>query len=142
MRRLSKAGGIVWVVALSTGLLGVNVRGEQAVAKPAGKPLSNPVAATPQSISAGRATYRQYCRFCHGESGKGDGKMAPKDSSPADLTDAAWDHGSTDAEIFRVIADGVPPGFVMKGFKSRLTATEIWNVVNYLRSLPATPATQ
>ena len=134
MRRVSKAI-IIWVVALSAGLFAVSVNGEQTAAKPAVKPRTNPVAATPQSISAGQASYQKYCRFCHGDSGKGDGKMAPKDSKPSDLTDGKWDHGSADADIFQVISEGAPPKFVMKGFKSRMTANELWNVVNYLQSL-------
>ena len=124
---------IALVVVLSTGLVAAGVGGEQTAAKPAATP--NPVAATPQSIAAGQASYRQYCRSCHGDLGKGDGKMAPKDPKPADLTDATWDHGSTDAEIFRTISEGVPPKFVMTGFKSRMTGNEIWNLVNYLRRL-------
>ena len=66
--------------------------------------------------------------------------MAPKDSKPADLTDGTWDHGSADAEIFRVISEGAPSKSAMKGFKSRMTANEIWNLVNYLKSLQAKPA--
>ena len=36
-----------------------------------------------------------------------------------------------------VIRDGAGPKFDMKGFKSKMTEQEIWNVVNYLRSLQA-----
>jgi mono/diheme cytochrome c family protein len=126
---------IICVVALSAGVLAADANGGQSAPKPAATSLTNPVAATPQSIAAGQASYQKYCRSCHGDSGKGDGKMALKDPKPADLTDATWDHGSAEAEIFRTISEGVPPKFVMKGFKSRMTANEIWNVVNYLRSL-------
>lgn len=134
MRRMSTAI-IIWVVALSAGLFAMEDTGAQAAAKPAVKSPENPVAATPRSIAAGQASYQQYCRFCHGDTGKGDGKMAPTGAKPADLTDATWDHGSTDADIFRVISEGAPPTSVMKGFKSRMTANEIWNIVNYLQSL-------
>jgi mono/diheme cytochrome c family protein len=126
---------IICVVALSASLFAASVNGGQTAPKPAAASLMNPVAATPQSIAAGQASYQKYCRSCHGDAGKGDGKMAPNDPKPADLTDATWDHGSADAEIFKTISDGVPPKFVMKGFKSRMTAQEIWNIVNYLRSL-------
>jgi mono/diheme cytochrome c family protein len=99
------------------------------------KAVDNPVAATPKSIAAGQASFQKYCRFCHGADAKGDGPMAPRDSHPPNLTDDQWEHGSSDAEIFQVISEGAPPKFVMKGFKSRMTATEIWNVVNYIHSL-------
>ncbi|MBS1817342.1 MAG: c-type cytochrome [Acidobacteria bacterium] len=100
-----------------------------------GKAMKNPVAANAESISAGQALYAKNCRFCHGPDAKGNGPMAPKDSHPSDLTDAKWDRGSTDGEIFMVIRDGAGPEMKMKGYKGRMTDTDIWNVVNYLRSL-------
>jgi mono/diheme cytochrome c family protein len=51
------------------------------------------------------------------------------------LTDAKWDRGSSDGEIFTVIHDGAGPKFDMKGYKGKLSDTDIWNVVNYLRSI-------
>jgi mono/diheme cytochrome c family protein len=103
---------------------------------PAGKAMKNPVAASADSIAAGQAAYAKNCRFCHGPEAKGDGTMAPKDTHPSDLTDAKWDRGGTDGEIFLVIQQGAAPDMKMKGYKGRLTDTDIWNIVNYLRSLP------
>jgi mono/diheme cytochrome c family protein len=100
-----------------------------------GKALKNPVAASAQSIEAGKAAYTKNCRFCHGPEAKGDGPMAPKDSHPSDLTDAKWDRGSTDGEIFMVIQQGAGPEMKMKGYKGRMTDADTWNVVNYLRSI-------
>jgi mono/diheme cytochrome c family protein len=108
------------------------------LAAQAGKPaaaLKNPVPSTPASIAAGQATFKRSCRFCHGDDAKGDGPQAPKDTHPPNLTDAKWDHGSTDGEIFTVIKDGIGPKFDMKGYNSKMTVPEMWNVVNYLRSL-------
>jgi mono/diheme cytochrome c family protein len=102
---------------------------------PDAKKVKNPVAATPESIAAGKQTYQKYCKFCHGDDAKGEGKMAPKDSHPSNLIDDTWDRGSSDGEIFAVISEGAGPKFQMKGFKSKLTAQEMWNLVNYLRSL-------
>ena len=56
---------------------------------------------------------------------------------PSDLTDAEWLHGSSDGEIFSNIRNGIGPKFDMKPMKSRMTDADIWNVVNYLRSLGA-----
>jgi len=97
--------------------------------------LKNPVPSTAASIAAGKANYTKYCQFCHGETAKGDGKMAPKDSHPSDLTDAKWDHGGTDGEVFTVIKTGLPAPSVMKGFSARMTDQQIWEVVDYIRSL-------
>jgi len=100
-----------------------------------GKALKNPVAASADSIAAGQAAYAKNCRFCHGPEAKGDGPMAPKDSHPSDLTDAKWDRGATDGEIFMVIQQGAGPEMKMKGYKGRLADADTWNIVNYLRSL-------
>ena len=102
-----------------------------------GKTPSNPPAATPKSIAAGEKVFRSNCRMCHGDDAKGDGPQAPPGSHPPNLTDDTWIHGSTDEEILEVIRNGVGPKFDMKGFKSRLTEEQIWNVLHYLRSLHA-----
>jgi mono/diheme cytochrome c family protein len=110
----------------------IGLAGQANAKKPA---VKNPVASTPASIAAGQASFQKYCRFCHGADAKGDGPQAPKDTHPPNLTDDKWDHGSTDGDIFATIRDGVGPKFDMKGFNSKLTPPEMWNIVNYLRSL-------
>jgi mono/diheme cytochrome c family protein len=97
--------------------------------------MKNPVPSNAESIAAGKAAFTKNCRFCHGADAKGNGPMAPKDTHPPDLTDAKWDRGSTDGEIFAVIRDGAGPKFDMKGYKSKMTEPEMWNLVNYLRSV-------
>jgi hypothetical protein len=56
---------------------------------------------------------------------------------PADLTDETWDRGSTDGEIFTVIMEGAGPKFEMKGLKGKIAEREVWQIVNFLRSLGA-----
>ena len=102
--------------------------------------VKNPVEASPESITAGRQLYLKNCRHCHGTKGLGDGPLAPTDVRPANLTDEKWDHGSTDGEIFAVIANGAGPDSQMKGAKPTLTDTQIWNIVNFIRSLGPSPA--
>jgi mono/diheme cytochrome c family protein len=102
---------------------------------PKSEPLTNPVKADAVSIAAGKKLYDSNCAPCHGESAKGDGKMASQfNPKPADLTDAEWAHGSTDGEIFAVLRDGVK-NTGMKGFGSKMTAHQMWDVINYVRSL-------
>jgi mono/diheme cytochrome c family protein len=127
-----------WLCALL--LLGFIARSADIAAqtkKPAAKTaaIKNPVASTPESIAMGQALYKKYCRFCHGDDAKGNGPQAPKDTHPPDLTDAKWDHGSTDGDIFEVIKNGVGPKFDMKPYAMKMMDQDIWNVVNYLRSL-------
>jgi mono/diheme cytochrome c family protein len=102
--------------------------------------IKNPVASNPASIKAGQALYAKNCRHCHGLRGKGDGPLAPKSPSPANLTDGKWDHGSSDGEIYSIILNGAPaPMSEMKPMKGTLTPTQIWQVVNYIRTLGPPP---
>jgi len=95
--------------------------------------VKNPVASSPESIAAGKRVYTRMCSRCHGAEGKGDGSAA---SAPVpDLTDGTWDYGGSDGEIFAVIHDGVSAD--MDGYAARLSDAEIWNVVNFVRSVGA-----
>ena len=96
--------------------------------------LENPVTSTPESITVGQESYDQYCASCHGSTGEGGVGNDLIPDSP-NLTDETWDHGSTDGNIFDAIKNGVPPNFDMIPWSNRLTDDEVWNVVNYLRSL-------
>ena len=121
-------------------LVGIIIAGllqSPAAPKKGGSPeaakIKNPVAASPESASAGKRVYTRMCSRCHGAEGKGDGTAA---TAPVpDLTDAQWDYGSSDGEIFSVIHDGVSAD--MDGYAARLSDTDIWNVVNYVRSVAA-----
>jgi hypothetical protein len=61
--------------------------------------------------------------------------LKPEATKPSDLSDAKWDHGSTDGEIFVAIRDGIGPKFEMKGQKGKITDQDMWHLVNYIRSL-------
>jgi len=95
----------------------------------------NPIEMSEESISAGRQIYGRFCRSCHGVQADGRGMAAPPGSRPANLTDDAWDHGSTDTEIFTLIKEGVPPKYDMDAWEGRVSDDDIWNVINYLRDL-------
>src|SRR5689334_11800220 len=101
------------------------------------KKIKNPIPSDAASIEEGRKIYGRNCASCHGPGGKGDGSMALGGSTPADLTDDKWDHGSSDGEIFVVIRDGVSAD--MEGYKDRLSEKQIWQVINYIRSLGPKP---
>ena len=95
--------------------------------------VKNPVATSAESIAAGKRVYTRMCGRCHGADGKGDGTAA---TAPVpDLTDDTWDYGGSDGEIFAVIHDGVSAD--MDGYAARLSDTDIWNVVNFVRSVAA-----
>ena len=96
--------------------------------------LKNPVAATAESIAAGEQLFRKNCAPCHGIKAEGGSGNDLIPASP-DLTDATWDHGSTDGAIFDNIKNGVAPDFNMTPWKDQMKDDDIWNVVNYLRSI-------
>ena len=98
-------------------------------------PAKNPVAMSEASLKAGRAVYAKICRNCHGLAGKGDGISAPPGSKPANLVDAEWKFGSTDQEIFKTIKGGIKPYDVMEPWGKKVSDTDIWNTINYLRDL-------
>lgn len=95
--------------------------------------LKNPVVSSPETMEKGKALYRRHCASCHGAGGKGDGGQALSGGEPSDLTDDAWDTGSTDGEIFVVIRDGLSAD--MLAYKDKLKDEQMWQVVVYLRSL-------
>jgi cbb3-type cytochrome c oxidase subunit III len=95
--------------------------------------LQSPIPTSAESVAAGKVVFQKNCRFCHGPEGKGNGPIAP--DGTANLTDDKWDHGSSDGEIFTVIHDGAGPESKMKGFAGRLSDTDIWNVLNFVRTL-------
>jgi mono/diheme cytochrome c family protein len=102
----------------------------------------NPVKPSAASVKEGLVAYAKNCRHCHGLKGLGDGPLAPKNPKPANLTDAKWDFGASDGEIFNIIWNGVPkPKSEMKGMKGTLAERDVWNIVNYLRTIgPKTAA--
>jgi cytochrome c len=106
-----------------------------------GKSLVKPINPTPESLASGKKLYDRLCADCHGTKGDGVSEIASAISAdevrPSDLTDNKWDHGSTDGDLFVNIRDGVGGPAAMKGLNGRpgIGPNEMWNIVNYVRSL-------
>jgi cytochrome c len=99
--------------------------------------MKNPMAGNYKAFVEGRKIYRQRCAKCHGDTGRGDGPGAKSMTPPPpDLTADVSIHGSTDGEIFNVIANGVPktamPAFLNK---KNLGESGVWKVVEFLKTL-------
>jgi mono/diheme cytochrome c family protein len=115
--------------------------GQNVNAQPAAN-VRNPVALTPESVAAGKQAFDTNCAPCHGNLAQGAVKAGmtisiieeQRGKQPPDLTDEQSDHGSNDGEIFAVIKRGLPPT-MMAGYDGRIPDADIWNIVNYLRSL-------
>ena len=91
---------------------------------------SSPVAAyleDPAAITAGRRMFRAVCTgYCHSTT-PGVTKDAPN------LFDCDWDHGNTDADLYRVINQGVPDTEMLP-FEGKIPEETIWQVIAYVRS--------
>ncbi|MGB2714712.1 MAG: PQQ-dependent sugar dehydrogenase [Vicinamibacterales bacterium] len=144
---LTKSDGMIRrVVAATTGSSSVSTGGSVAATPDVKTPeivkQNNPVPSTPESIAAGKKAYDVNCAACHGNMGQGALKAGVAISiieeqggkQPPDLTDDQWDYGSSDGEIYTVIKKGVPPT-MMAGWDGRIPDNDIWNIINYIRSL-------
>ena len=92
----------------------------------------NPVPVNQSSLAAGQKIYLQRCAGCHGKTGNGDGPdAADLGIHPAKLSDAGVQK-QADGELFWKVTVGKKP---MPNYRSRLSPTDRWSVINYLRTL-------
>ena len=117
------------LVLACLGRIAIAAQGNPEAAK-----VKNPEAATPESVAAGKRVFTQKCASCHGTNGEGGPGNDLIPAAPS-LVDDKWDHGSTDGEIFDVIKNGVPPELNMTPWGEILKEADMWNVVNYVRSI-------
>ena len=93
----------------------------------------NPVASTQNSIAAGQKIYSKTCMMCHGSTGDADGPAVIElHVHPAKLSDPQLNTES-DGALFWKITTGKKP---MPAYGKRLSETDRWNLVNYIRTLP------
>ncbi len=98
---------------------------------PAAATQVNPVQATKQSIAGGQSLYEKNCATCHGMTGRGDGPAARAlNPKPADLATMASHH--PDGDLAWKIAEGRG---AMPAWKRTLRDVQIWEIVNYLKSM-------
>lgn len=92
----------------------------------------NPVAAQVTSVDAGYRLYQANCAACHGVGGNGGGPLSGTTQvTPPSLKAHLTQH--TDGDLFYWISKGLPGG--MPAWESKLSETDRWNLVNYLRSI-------
>jgi putative copper export protein/mono/diheme cytochrome c family protein len=96
----------------------------------------SPVPYTTDSIARGAALYPANCASCHGVAGHGDGPAAAAlKVAPADLGAAhVLDH--SEGDIFWWLSAGIAESG-MPGFADRLSKDARWDLVNWVRTLPA-----
>jgi len=105
---------------------------EKWIAPPGEARKKNPIAANESSLAAGQKIYLKRCVQCHGKMGNGDGPdAADLGIHPAKLSDPVI-REETDGALFWKITVGKKP---MPNYSTRLSPTDRWNVINYLRTL-------
>ena len=102
-----------------------------------GKKDLNPLPATAENIHTGRENFSHYCFVCHGLDGQNTGvpfaeKMLPPVPSLASPAVQRY----ADGQLKWVIDNGISPSG-MPASKGILNDEEIWQIVIYLRHLPA-----
>jgi len=96
---------------------------------------ANPIPPNAESVAAGQGLFTAKCAPCHGETGLGDGPIGVAlNPRPADLRQHAIPGIHTDSQLFEWITNGFP-GSQMPAFKSTLSDTDRWNLVNFIRTL-------
>ena len=93
---------------------------------------NNPIPANESSLAAGRMIYLARCAACHGRSGDGDGNDAIAFGFHAARLSNPRLRDEPDGALYWKITTGKKP---MPDYGSRLSATDRWNVINYLRTL-------
>ena len=92
----------------------------------------NPLDATERTHRIGQAYYSNYCAFCHGKAGRGDGPVGQSYVPvPTDLTSPAV-QGLSDGDLYKGMLTGVGHEPVL-GYVVDPNAP--WYIVSYLRSL-------
>ena len=100
------------------------------------KNVVNPVNPTLESIAQGKKYYGYDCAMCHGKNGDGKGDLG-KGVKVGAFTDPATLEGKTDGDLFYILKNGSGN---MPLEPIRNNPNELWNLINYIRSLSAKPA--
>ena len=107
----------------------------------AGEVGANPTTASAQSLQQGRQSYTGSCSQCHGTAGHTQGAFGQTSFPPASDLAAQNAQNLTDSQVFYIIKNGL--GFTpMPAFKDQYSDTQIWNMVNFIRSLQTQSAPQ
>jgi len=124
---------VVLAFLFSIGALLAQTASSDSCSNPAeAKNLVNPVKPTPESIAQGKKYYGYDCAMCHGATGNGKGDVDTGEKMP-DFSNAASMKDVTDGEMFCSLKTG--KGHTMPLERIRTSPNELWNLVNYVRSL-------
>ena len=101
------------------------------------KALGNPVPASPQALSAGRAHFADHCAICHANDGSGGTEMGRNLYPRTPDLRLAQTQQLTDGELFYIVENGIRftgmPGW---GDGSEESQRASWHLVSFIRHLP------
>ena len=109
-----------------------NASAPDAKAAPQAAAKANPVKPSPESLAEGKKLYGFDCEMCHGKNGDGKGDMASDMKNVTDFTNPDALKNRTDSELFNITRKGKGE---MPAEGDRAKDADIWNLVNYIRSL-------
>lgn len=125
-------GSIVLVLALALISLNMNAQPKPWDVPANYKSMKNPVAKGDASNKTGMALYTKNCASCHGKTGLGDGvKARALKDFPGDFSSTVFQN-QTDGEHFYKTKFGRGE---MPKYEGKLSDEDIWNMVNYMRTL-------
>ena len=97
---------------------------------------TNSIGYSIKAIAAGGPLYAAHCKMCHGETGLGNGELAPDlTPSPALLAYLIQQPIAEDQYLLWSISEGGKRfDTAMPAFKTVLTEEQIWQIIAYLRA--------
>ena len=120
---------LVIVLLALAGLFAIAVAGAQPAKSKAQTGKGKAPAKTAGKAVDAAALYKQHCKKCHAEDGKGIPSL-----EPPDMTSAEWQSKTTDQHIIEVITEGKG---IMPGFKDTLKPAEIEALAKFVRTFGA-----
>ena len=94
----------------------------------------NPVTADDVSLQRGKILYGIHCALCHGDAGRGDGPLAKHFTRTPENLIGAEASAEFDGSVYLTMLEGFGE---MPSLAENLTVRERWDVINYIRTLPA-----
>lgn len=131
MRKFSTLASLFFFLFSAAALLAQNTSSDSCSNPDAAAKMVNPVKPTAESLAQGKKYYGYDCAMCHGATGNGKGDVDTGEKLP-DFTNPDSLKDKSDGQLFCSLKVGKghmplePP---------RSSPNNLWNLVNYVRSL-------
>lgn len=102
---------------------------------------SNPFRDNPEAIAEGKKTFMSICIACHGPEAKGIPGADGKPLIGPNLTDNEWLHADNDADLYKLVMEGVPVEKTKTGkgpmppHKASLGSERVYQVLAWVASI-------